>query len=194
MEKQNQLSKVSQRTSLATTLEKQVAVLTERCNVEPLALLIANKKIVLGSDHAISITTESAQQSVQVSGARLAKGKIWCEVIIGAMLNEVANTIPCELGEAGIASCAKMIVGKYWYLKMDEIALILMNGMQGKYSRDAKMFHKFTFALFAEWEMKFNTTDKQDYLDALHSYNPEPSSDMRSGLSPIQEIIANRTK
>lgn len=110
------------------------------------------KEEIISSNYVSSLTPEIAKQSAQLSLLKKEVGIQETGIMISKIINEISLLTNTTM-DAGVKNlCAKMIVNNYWNLKIDELLLIIRDGILGKYG---KIYGNFCFTTLTEWVDKF---------------------------------------
>lgn len=111
---------------------------------------------------------------------------------VAAMLLKVMNEISLLTNTTMDAPvkmlCAKMILSNYWFLKIDELLMIIRDGILGRYG---KIYGNFCFTTLTEWIEKYQA-EKLGYVEdknLSHTSHEKVIRDREIGINPQEQEI-----
>ena len=106
---------------------------------------------------------QTALKGNQISKLRKAN-PLETQMLVVMVINESFALLRHELNVDQIAIYAKRITETYWHLKIEELGLILNNGIEGKYG---KMYGNFCYQTLVEWINEYDK-EKNEILSHQH--------------------------
>lgn len=107
-------------------------------------------------------------------------------MLIGKVLSDALKFLAHDITPQEIPELSDMYLSSYWYLKIDEVILILKNGIAGNYG---KTYGKFTYAVWAEWTNNYFNNERNDYFYAMNcKKSPMPDWADKSGRGSDKSI------
>lgn len=116
------------------------------------AVEVFNNELVISTNHVSSLTPEKAKDSAQLSLIRKQLGEKEAGLMITKVLNEISLMTNTTMDTPVKMLCAKMILANYWNIKIDELLLIIRDGILGRYG---KIYGNFCFTTLTEWIEKY---------------------------------------
>lgn len=126
----------------------------------------ANNEL-LSSSFVSDLTLSKAIEGNQISFVKTESGEMVTVALISKLIGEVCKYVNTSMDAGTIMMSSRMILQKYWYLKMEEIMLIFRDGVFGKYG---KIYGQLTFSTLAEWIEKHDE-ERGIYFENNHLTN-----------------------
>jgi hypothetical protein len=110
-------------------------------------------------------------KGIQISTLRKSD-PVGANVAISKLISLTNARINCvrPMNDLQIGMAAASIVAKYWYLRIEELAYIMREGIGGRWG---KLYDRFDEAVIMEWIQTYELGERQGFLDSFVSTNQD---------------------
>jgi len=116
-------------------------------------------------------TIKDAQEGVSLSVIRK-HNPVLLDLSIGVLLEDLARSFNAQWSERMMLSIVDRITNKYWYLKIDEIAFVFSNAIDGIYG---KVYGQIQISTVMEWLHEYDVNDRLSYHESRNAIHKESS-------------------
>jgi hypothetical protein len=107
-----------------------------------------------------SASVEMAVRQPQMAALRKHVGVDMMHIKLGLLLTDALAMLPHELGAPHMKLYAAQILADFHYLRFEEIAYVLRQGINGRYGR---LYGKFVYTTLTEWISLYETGERAEY-------------------------------
>lgn len=91
------------------------------------------------------------------------------EMMVARLLIELLPLVNHKLASEDVALYAKRICTQYWHFKIEDIAICLNRGLEGRYGKkDGKIYGSWTYSVFVEWATEYEV-ERQVEIEEFRS-------------------------
>lgn len=143
----------------------------------------------MGSSYAAKLTPAAAfENSSNIQKLTRMKGNGYPVAILTKLLNDSLQFVKHKLEPAQMVAYANMFVNKNPTLTIDEVVLILTNGINGEYG---KTYGDFDFIVLTEWRNQYEKGDRANHLEEKHTAKYPDSERISVGGGTLGESAKN---